>query len=124
MALKLMADVFQVTGAELLALARAVEHGGAARVEPVAAGVYRVPSASRAGTVHLVTHPVDDDTRLDCDCEAAQRNRPCWHAMAVLLFRLEAAQRDRQRERQRERCRAREREWARRQQQQQPGVAA
>ena len=70
------------------AIARALARGGAAAVARVRYGLYRVASSSRAGTVHTVT--VDAGGRYRCDCEAGLAGRPCWHAGAVYVAKVEA----------------------------------
>ena len=46
-------------------------------------------SASRAGVVHTVT--VDAAGAYACDCEAGRHGKPCWHAAAVYVARVEHA---------------------------------
>jgi hypothetical protein len=69
------------------AIARALARGGAAAVTRVRYGVYRVASHSRPGRFHTVT--VGADGRYRCDCEAGLAGRPCWHAGAVYVAKVE-----------------------------------
>ncbi len=82
-----------LTSGERRAISRALARGGAAAVERVRYGFYRVGSASRPGTVHTVS--VDDQGRgapvYRCDCEAGPHELPCWHAAAVFVARVENA---------------------------------
>lgn len=70
------------------AIARALARGGAAAVTRVRYGLYRVVSASRAGRFHTVT--VDARSGYRCDCEAGVAGRPCWHAGAVYVAKVQA----------------------------------
>ena len=74
-------------GGERNAIARALARGGAAAVERVRYGRYRVASASRPGTTHTVC--VDAQGRYRCDCEAGVNEKPCWHAAAVFIAKVE-----------------------------------
>jgi hypothetical protein len=76
-------------GSERNAISRALARGGAAAVERVRYGVYRVASDSRSGTAHTVG--VDAQGRYRCDCEAGIAERACWHAAAVLIAKVEHA---------------------------------
>jgi hypothetical protein len=78
-----------LTGSERSAISRALARGGAAAVERVRYGLYRVGSASRPGTVHTVS--VDAAGRYRCDCEAGVAGRVCWHAAAVFVAKVEHA---------------------------------
>jgi hypothetical protein len=78
-----------LSGSERNAISRALARGGAAAVERVRYGRYRVASASRPGTAHIVS--VDDQGRYRCDCEAGVVERACWHAAAVLIAKVEHA---------------------------------
>jgi hypothetical protein len=77
-----------LTGSERGAIGRALARGGAAAVERVRYGLYRVASASRPGTAHTVS--VDAAGRYHCDCEAGVAGRVCWHAAAVFVAKVEA----------------------------------
>jgi hypothetical protein len=61
---------------------------GAAVVERVWYGVYRVASNSRPGAWHTVS--VDPDGRYRCDCEAAVARRACWHQALIFVLKTEA----------------------------------
>jgi hypothetical protein len=78
-----------LSGSERNAISRALARGGAAAVERVRYGRYRVASASRPGTAHTVS--VDDHGRYRCDCEAGVVERVCWHAAAVFIAKVERA---------------------------------
>src|ERR671910_759802 len=78
-----------LTGGERSAISRALARGGAAAVERVRYGLYRVGSASRPGTVRTVS--VDAAGRYRCDCEAGIAGRACWHAAAVFVAKVEHA---------------------------------
>jgi len=75
------------TAGERNAIGRALARGGAAAVERVRYGRYRVASASRPGRAHAVT--VDARGRYRCDCAAGLAGRPCWHAGAVYVAKVE-----------------------------------
>jgi hypothetical protein len=76
---------------ERSAISRALARGGAAAVERVRFGLYRVGSASRPGTVHTVR--VDAQGRgtpvYRCDCEAGLAGRVCWAMAAVYIAKAE-----------------------------------
>ena len=78
-----------LTSGERSAISRALARGGAAAVERVRYGRYRVASASRPGTVHTVS--VDARGRYRCDCEAGVAGKACWHAAAVFVAKVEHA---------------------------------
>jgi hypothetical protein len=78
-----------LSGSERSAISRALARGGAAAVTRVRYGLYRVASNSRSGLVHTVG--VDDQGRYRCDCEAGVNERPCWHAAAVFVAKVEHA---------------------------------
>jgi hypothetical protein len=75
------------TAGERNAIGRALARGGAAAVERVRYGRYRVASASRPGLAHTVA--VDAAGRYHCDCEAGLAGHPCWHAGAVYVAKVE-----------------------------------
>ena len=56
-------------------------------------GVDLVPSSSREGMPHGVTGKRIDGADLSCDCEAGSPGKPCWHAAAVLIAKVEHASR-------------------------------
>lgn len=70
------------------ALARALANGGATCVTRLRFGLYAVESVSRPGTAHRVT--VDEQGQYHCACEAGLAGRPCWHAGAVYIAKVEA----------------------------------
>jgi hypothetical protein len=70
------------------AISRALARGGAAAVTRVRYGLYRVASSSRPGGLHTVS--VDAAGRYRCDCEAGVAGRPCWHAGAVYVAKVQA----------------------------------
>jgi hypothetical protein len=70
------------------ALQRALANGGARCVTRLRFGLYAVESASRPGTVHRVS--VDEGGRYACSCPARLSGRPCWHAGAVFIAKVEA----------------------------------
>jgi hypothetical protein len=80
-----------LTGSERSAIGRALARGGAAAVERVTYGRYRVASSSRAGRFHTVT--VDGQGRgtpvYRCDCEAGLAGRVCWATAAVYIAKVE-----------------------------------
>jgi hypothetical protein len=78
-----------LSGSERNAISRALARGGAAAVARVRYGRYRVASASRPGRAHTVS--VDDQGRYRCDCEAGVNDKPCWHAAAVFVAKVEHA---------------------------------
>jgi SWIM zinc finger len=82
-----------LSSGERSAISRALARGGAAAVRRVRYGLYRVTSSSRPGTVHTVS--VDAAGRgtpvYRCDCEAGLAGRPCWHAGAVYIAKVEHA---------------------------------
>jgi len=69
-------------------LARALANGGAAAVRRVRYGLYQVRSATRPGQQHTVS--VAGRGHWRCSCEAGQAGRPCWHAGAVYVAKVEA----------------------------------
>ena len=73
------------------AVAKAVELNGAAQVERVQYGVYRVPSAASDASYLVTVH----GTEYVCDCTAGQHGRACWHKAAVLIAKVEHASRAR-----------------------------
>jgi hypothetical protein len=73
--------------AQRRAIARALANGGATTVTRLRYGLYAVASASRPGTAHRVS--VDVQGRYACSCPAGLSGRPCWHAGAVFIARLE-----------------------------------
>ena len=76
-----------LTSSERHAISRALARGGAAAVERVQYGRYRVESHSRPGTGHTVS--VDAAGRYRCDCEAGVAERVCWHQAAVSIAKVE-----------------------------------
>jgi hypothetical protein len=74
------------------AIARALARGGAAAVERVRYGLYRVASSSRPGAWHTVAVDARGGGApvYRCDCEAGLAGRPCWHAGAVYIAKVEA----------------------------------
>jgi hypothetical protein len=77
------------------AIGRALARRGAATVERVRFGLYRVASHSRAGRFHTVT--VDRRGAYRCDCEAGLAGRVCWAMAAVYLAKVEHASKGRAR---------------------------
>jgi hypothetical protein len=77
-----------LTGSQRRAITRALAHGGGAAVRRLRYGVYAVRSASRPGVVHTVT--VDAAGAYGCTCPAGVWGRPCWHAAAVYVAKIEA----------------------------------
>ena len=73
------------------AVAKAVEINGAALVERVQYGIYRVPSASSNRSYLVTVHGAE----YVCDCTAGQHAKACWHAAAVLIAKVERASRAR-----------------------------
>ena len=78
-----------LTSGEQRAMSKALALGGASAVQRMRYGLYRVASASRPGAMHTVR--VDDRGRYRCDCEAGVREKPCWHAAAVFVAKVEHA---------------------------------
>jgi hypothetical protein len=81
------------SGCERNAINRALARGGAAAVTRVRYGRSWVASASPPGLAHAVS--VDDRGRgtpvYRCDCEAGVHERPCRHAAAVFIAKVEHA---------------------------------
>lgn len=73
---------------ERRAIARALAMGGAAAVTRRRYGLYRVASNTRPGLSHTVS--VDARGQYWCTCEAGLAGRPCWHAGAVYVAKVEA----------------------------------
>ena len=71
------------------ALSRAVHSNGPAQVRRLSYGKYAVPSASEPGVVYIVTGTAMDGSDHRCTCVAGQHGRPCWHAAAVRLRRVQ-----------------------------------
>ena len=69
------------------AIRKAVERGGAKLVRRVRFGLYRIESAHEAGRVYTVR--VDAHGHYSCDCAAGASGRPCWHAAAVYVAKIE-----------------------------------
>lgn len=69
------------------ALRKAFALGLAADVTRVRFGLYLVPSTTREGQAHRVA--VSPRGRYSCSCEAGVAGRPCVHAAAVYLAKLE-----------------------------------
>jgi len=76
-----------MTTSERNALSKALTLNGAASVERVQFGVYRVPSATSDGETYIVTVR---DGQYRCDCPAHTYGRPCWHMAAVYLAKVQA----------------------------------
>lgn len=70
------------------ALRKAFALGLQSDVARVRLGLYTVPSTTRPGTRHHVT--VSSQGRYHCSCEAGVAGKPCIHAAAVYLRKLEA----------------------------------
>ena len=73
------------------AISRALETNGADSVQRIEYGVYLVPSHSREGVTHVVTGKRVDGADLACDCEAGTFGKPCHHAAAVMIAKVEHA---------------------------------
>lgn len=69
------------------AIGRALPRGGAAAVQRIRFGLYRVASHSRAGRFHTVS--VEGAT-YRCDCEAGLAGRVCWAQAAVFIAKVQA----------------------------------
>jgi hypothetical protein len=69
------------------AISRALARGGAAAVERVRYGLYRVASSSREGRFHTVS--VDGRGVYRCDCEAGRAGRVCWAMASVYIAKVE-----------------------------------
>src|SRR5262245_17118801 len=76
------------TDGERRASTKALVLGGAAAVRRLRYGAYSVASASRPGVAHTITV---DAGAYACDCEAGRHAKPCWHAAAVFIARVESA---------------------------------
>jgi SWIM zinc finger len=76
------------TNGERNAITKALLLGGSAVVRRVRYGVYAVASASRPGVAHTVTIEAG---AYRCDCEAGRHGKPCWHAAAVYVAKVEHA---------------------------------
>jgi hypothetical protein len=82
-----MAQTMTVAEMQRRAIRRAISLGLAGEVQRVRYGWYRLPSTTRPGvfwTVRVV------DGRWTCDCEAGRAGRPCVHAAAVYIRKVEA----------------------------------
>lgn len=79
----------QMTTEELRqrAISRALANGGASAVTRLRYGLYQVESASRPGAWHRVS--VDEHGHYHCACEAGLARKPCWHAGAVFIAKVE-----------------------------------
>jgi hypothetical protein len=77
------------------AIARALANGGAAAVTRVCYGRYTVASANRPGQRYTVSQSGAPGAggHLHCTCEAGLAGRPCWHAGAVYVAKVEHAMR-------------------------------
>jgi hypothetical protein len=89
MATQVKARAMTTEAAQRRALARALGLGLAARVVRVGYGRYLVPSTSRPGATHEVTHPAGRDAAMACNCESAWRPA-CVHRAAVWIRKLQA----------------------------------
>jgi hypothetical protein len=70
------------------AVSKALAMGGAAAVRRVRYGQYTLESATRRGTLYTVSQGAGG--RLRCICAAGLAGRPCWHAAAVFIAKVEA----------------------------------
>src|SRR5687768_3350228 len=73
------------------AIQKAIKMNGSAKVQRIEYGTYLVPSATRDGMTHVVTGKRTDGADLACDCEAGSLGKPCWHAAAVMVAKMEHA---------------------------------
>jgi len=72
------------------ALARAFALGLQGDVRPAGRRTWRVPSVSEPGLLHtVVLTSRRGQPHLACSCTAGAMGRPCAHAAAVWLWRLE-----------------------------------
>lgn len=71
--------------AQTRAIWKAIRSNGAALVERERHGVYRVPSATRAGVTYTVTGNGPFVGDYTCTCPSGSLRAPCWHAAAVRL---------------------------------------
>lgn len=71
------------------AINKALAMGGASTVERVRYGTYKVASRTREQLHHTVS--VDARGTYHCTCEAGLQGRPCWHAAAVYIAKVEHA---------------------------------
>lgn len=69
------------------AISKALAMGGAGTVARVRYGTYRVASRTRAGLTHTVSVVGQN---FFCTCPAGAAGRPCWHAAAVFVAKIEA----------------------------------
>lgn len=74
--------------AQQRAIGKALAMGGAGAVTRVRFGLYQVRSATRPGAQHTVSQ--DAGGRLHCSCEAGLSGKPCWHAGAVYVAKVES----------------------------------
>ncbi len=79
-----------MTDSERKAISKAQALGGAALVQRLRHGKYRVPSATEAGVFYTVTGTAMDASDHRCDCPAGLHGRACWHVSAVRLARIRA----------------------------------
>ena len=76
-----------MTTGERNAIAQALARRGAAAVQRVRFGLYRVASSSRPGQRRTVA--VDARGGYRCDCAAALAGRPaCWHRALVFVLKI------------------------------------
>jgi len=73
------------------AIRKAVNANDASTVQRVEYGTYLVPSATREGITHVVTGTRADGHGYECDCEAGSFGKPCRHAAAVMIAKMERA---------------------------------
>jgi hypothetical protein len=83
-----MAQTMSTAEIQRRAIHRALALGGAALVQRVRFGLYRVESATRPGTFHTVS--VDAAGHYRCTCEAGVSGRACWHQASVFIAKAEA----------------------------------
>lgn len=69
------------------AIQKALELNGAAKVERIQYGVYRVPSATSERSYLVTVH----GSEYVCDCTAGMHGKACWHGAAVLIAKVEHA---------------------------------
>ncbi len=79
-----------MTDSERKAISKAQQLSGAALVQRLRYGKYRVPSATEAGVFYTVTGVAMDASDHRCDCPAGLHGHACWHVSAVRLARIRA----------------------------------
>jgi hypothetical protein len=76
------AELVAVAGddrAAVNALNKAIWYLGEGLVIRPTSGAFLIPSGTRAGVIHRISHT------LGCDCEAGRAGRTCWHIAIIQI---------------------------------------